>query len=643
MPALQNSFVFPSIALLIVLTQAAVLPPSTRDALVKRESPTELGLYNHTDKVKILNDINFNEEVLQRNRSILVEFYNSYCGHCKRFAPIYKQLADRLFGWRDILPISAIDCAAEENNAICRQYEVMGYPSLRYFGPGFTSRPGEYGKAINALELKDIIISLAHFIVAENRTSDMINWPDFQPLPEDVQTTKQLFEGLSSLRQYVILIYEPENSTLGVEIILHLNRWPDIQVRRVLDPELAAKYQIDGFQYKLSIVSRSGTVVPYKTLEDSVESYVDTIKSFLSTQHFTEKPSTEPKISSSTLSNLGKRENDLKDILNEVRRNKHMVYQADLEMAIHNILYNEIPKSSNINGDKFVALQRFLNVLNRYNPLGQNGQKFISDLYTFVMETKEELSAQEFEMKLKHIAEKYQPIFSSNSYVGCIATKPNSRGYTCSLWQLFHYMTVQAADTDRSQDPLEILQAMHGYIKYYFGCTDCSEHFQDMAAKRKIWNTSSKDGAIIWLWAAHNEVNQRLAGDLTEDPNFPKIQFPSASSCPLCRHKSDTKSTEIHEDNNKWDKTKVLQFLKNIYNPEYISRFGINDESLLRPTLEKLRRKRMIVNVFSDVDMRMGMLLYGFCIVMLVVAFKLFGLKGGYRKKPYGHDILGKV
>ena len=30
------------------------------------------------------------------------------------------------------------------------------------------------------------------------------------------------------------------------------------------------------------------------------------------------------------------------------------------------------------------------------------------------------------------------------------------------------------------------------------------------------------------------QVNKRLAGDKTEDPNFPKIQFPSASACPRC-------------------------------------------------------------------------------------------------------------
>lgn len=157
-----------------------------------------------------------------------------------------------------------------------------------------------------------------------------------------------------------------------------------------------------------------------------------------------------------------------------------------------------------------------------------------------------------------------------------------------------------------------------------------------MAKKRHIWNNPTKDEAVLWLWAAHNEVNQRLAGDDTEDSKFPKIQFPSSSSCSECR-KPGTSS-------NNWNKEHVLQFLKNIHNPEFISRYGVDDHEILAPTLDKLRQKRMIGSVFSDMDMGMGMLLYGFCIVMLVVAFKLFAVKkGGYRKKPYGHDMLGKV
>lgn len=160
-----------------------------------------------------------------------------------------------------------------------------------------------------------------------------------------------------------------------------------------------------------------------------------------------------------------------------------------------------------------------------------------------------------------------------------------------------------------------------------------------MASRRKIWSVPNKEEAVLWLWAAHNEVNQRLAGDETEDPEFPKLQFPSPKSCPECRRSPDTKSENLEIE---WNKDAVLGFLRNIHNPQFISRYGVQREELLHPSADKMRQKRQISSVFTDMDMRMGMLLYAFCIVMMVLAFKLFAFKG-YRKKPYGHDLLGKV
>ena len=46
-------------------------------------------------------------------------------------------------------------------------------------------------------------------------------------------------------------------------------------------------------------------------------------------------------------------------------------------------------------------------------------------------------------------------------------------------------------------------------------------------------------------------VNKRLAGDETEDPEFPKIQFPSAKDCPKCQPRGST-----------FDSTEVVKFLK---------------------------------------------------------------------------------
>ena len=40
--------------------------------------------------------------------------------------------------------------------------------------------------------------------------------------------------------------------------------------------------------------------------------------------------------------------------------------------------------------------------------------------------------------------------------------------------------------------------------------------------------------ALLLLWRVHNKANQRLSGDISEDPVFPKLVFPSKEFCSSC-------------------------------------------------------------------------------------------------------------
>ncbi len=181
---------------------------------------------------------------------------------------------------------------------------------------------------------------------------------------------------------------------------------------------------------------------------------------------------------------------------------------------------------------------------------------------------------------------------------------------------------------------------MHGYIKNYFGCTDCAQHFQAMAARNAIWNVTSKDETILWLWSSHNEVNKRLSGDITEDPDFKKIQFPSPESCPDCRE--DQSDVSISNHSTLWNRQNVLRFLKKIYAVENLSDLGTENEYLVGKTAKRTQDNPLLSNMFSDLDIRMGILLYVSMICIMIVSIKLL-IKRKYRKKLYVHDILGKV
>ncbi|VDM15300.1 unnamed protein product [Wuchereria bancrofti] len=60
---------------------------------------------------------------------------------------------------------------------------------------------------------------------------------------------------------------------------------------------------------------------------------------------------------------------------------------------------------------------------------------------------------------------------------------------------------------------------------------------------------------VIWLWMTHNIVNKYIASKASEDPAFPKQQFPPVSLCSECR-----------KQDGEFDEEVVLNFLINYYN-----------------------------------------------------------------------------
>ena len=55
-------------------------------------------LYSDEDDVISLDVDSFNRTVLGTSNAWLVKFYSSWCGHCVRYAPAYKQLATDVKG-----------------------------------------------------------------------------------------------------------------------------------------------------------------------------------------------------------------------------------------------------------------------------------------------------------------------------------------------------------------------------------------------------------------------------------------------------------------------------------------------------------------------------------------------------------------
>ena len=104
-------------------------------------SPATISLYDNSEVVNIYDDNVYN--LYNSDTLWLVQFYNHWCGHCQRFAPIWKALAEDILDWAPIVKIAAINCADQS----CDRYQAGAGQSPDCHLTMFRSRalpPSEY-------------------------------------------------------------------------------------------------------------------------------------------------------------------------------------------------------------------------------------------------------------------------------------------------------------------------------------------------------------------------------------------------------------------------------------------------------------------------------------------------------------------
>jgi thioredoxin 1 len=78
-----------------------------------------------------LNSENFEKEVLNSDKPVLVDFYADWCGPCKMMAPIIGEIAEELQGKAKVGKINV-----DENQELAMKYEVMSIPTLIIYKNG---------------------------------------------------------------------------------------------------------------------------------------------------------------------------------------------------------------------------------------------------------------------------------------------------------------------------------------------------------------------------------------------------------------------------------------------------------------------------------------------------------------------------
>lgn len=568
---------------------------------------SEQGLYSKSDHVLILKNLNFEKEVYGQKHALVVQFYNSFCGHCRAFAPKYKSLATDLIPWQPIIKLAAMDCAAEENMDICRLFEVMAYPSLRYLHENYVKGNGNVGDRLQATDTAEKLKSqLINKMQTEQSFGRLTRAPSLRI--SSYNTYAMALQDVPSDVIYTFLLFENANSTVGSELALDMNDYEHIKVKRVYDTsELAT---VAGVLHFPGLVAVSSTLEPTQLsrTNPTKENLLKAINDFLKSKSY-----------SFPVRNIV--QEDIKPTESSdhtVTNTNDVVYYSDLEKTLKTSLHTEIPRYKILTGEPLQALLSYLNVVISFFPFRGNLKNYMEALH-HSLSSRSEWSGSDIYDLVKSLERVYDPVYTSGlDYISCKGSQPQYRGYTCGLWTLFHTLTVNAAQKPGQEGP-KVLRAMYGYVKNFFGCTECQEHFQAMAARNRIFDVKENDKAILWLWISHNEVNLRLAGDVTEDPEHPKIQFPRASNCPECRLSRGA-----------WNLPAVYQYLQKVYGME-----NVQDARVTRSAVSAQ-------SPFSNLDIGMLSLLYILSFIIIILVIKFFFTKRFYRKRFYKHG-RGKV
>jgi len=72
---------------------------------------------------------------LIENGFTFVKFFAPWCGHCKRLAPTWEELAQQLNTEGEV-KIAHVDCTQDDNKELCTDQEVEGYPTLFLYRNG---------------------------------------------------------------------------------------------------------------------------------------------------------------------------------------------------------------------------------------------------------------------------------------------------------------------------------------------------------------------------------------------------------------------------------------------------------------------------------------------------------------------------
>ena len=336
-------------------------------------------------------------------------------------------------------------------------------------------------------------------------------------------------------------------------------------------PQLVALSKADGIKAKV--------ITPLVTEEDSIRgAFYKAIKKFADGE---EKPKEQRPPKDSVHGDAARspapplREIKPSKSEKDIKRRRYTVFMSDLEKAMLYSLSHEAAQHATITGENLNALQDYIDALTRHFPARQKTRAFLLELRTWIMGHDDAVRGEDLSRAIGEIKSRLKAFSdTADGWLGCAGSTAQYGNYPCGLWMMWHAMTVnQAVSSSNGDDPRAVLKAMKGFVEHFFGCQECARHFLQMSEDGKAIEreVKSADDAVLWLWKAHNVVNKRLGGDISDDAVFPKERFPNKAHCSDCYNSRVAGSDGWREYRIK----SVLHFLHEMYAMENFSFEGM--------------------------------------------------------------------
>ena len=518
-------------------------------------APTAIHLTNETFEEEFSN--------LSPQSFCVLEFYAHWCPACRAFAPQYELVAK----YFNVAPrpepkvtAFAVDCAEEQQ--LCARWKINGYPAV-FFGTAIEFA-GERANDVKEIKWKEKekrtktgakqIVEFVGGLVIPSTEYDFSDEELDATSKKDgggAATTTKENENLARLAfqndQKKGLDYKTVRTMASKDDLERatVEMWNQI----VYDAEIASRElnELSLSSFKSSTNSASsieanaqGGDVTHSTLADKARGNVETIKNAIgSLIHALSKthPIAECRASfRGLLPGADGTEGEEEEIEDESSSNRsnsdaESIDEEALESADDPLLAMASSFSSKKGGGKrrkTITIHHHLFWDEETNGLSQ----FAAKTFTPCGRVK------------------------APEWNDCKPSSPNSssRGYTCGVWMLLHATALRSKELDKHQGGHVWYDAfVNGFIRNFFNCLECREHFLKMAEETKGFEIETPEEIAFWIWRRHNDVNERLAteGDPAGDPEYPKQQWPDVQSCAKCRHTDGS-----------WNDDNVLKFLQ---------------------------------------------------------------------------------